>query len=532
MRFLLLLLLSLLLLDSAQAQIGSDRLALVPWPNEVIFKEGNFAISNNTNILFNEQTLEKEATFLGLTLLNNYGIKLGNNAGKKGSKNTIELKLNKALKGNEGSYTLQISKQKILIESNNNMGVFYGIQTLIQLIPISHAAVYSVPALSITDAPRYAWRGMHLDCSRHFFNTTFIKKYIEMLASYKMNTFHWHLTDDQGWRIEIKQYPKLTEIGAWRKGSMVGHYRDQRFDSIRYGGFYTQDEIREVVAFAARHHVTVVPEIEMPGHALAALAAYPEYSCSKATTEVGMRWGVETNVFCPYDETFDFLGNILREVMELFPSKYIHIGGDEVLKDEWNNSPFCKDLMKQENLKDAHELQSYFIKRIEKIVNDHGRMIIGWDEILEGGLAPNAAVMSWRGIEGGKAAARQKHFVVMSPGSHCYFDHYQGKPSEEPLAIGGFTNLEKVYSYEPTPDSLSEQEATYILGAQANVWTEYINTSEQVEYMAMPRMTALAEVLWTRKESKNYEGYFKRMQMQIPLLESRRINFCRTNLNK
>lgn len=529
MRILRLILLFLLLQNTLQAQIGSGQLPLVPWPKEVVLREGRFELSKNTVIAFNEQALEQEATYLGLNLLSHYGIPVAKE--KKGAKTEIELKLNKAFKGIEGAYSLQITKQKIVIESNTNAGIFYGMQSMIQLIPVGGSGQFYLPLLSIKDAPRYAWRGMHLDCSRHFFNTAFIKKYIEMLASYKMNVFHWHLTDDQGWRLEIKQYPKLTEIGAWRKGSMVGHYRDQKFDSMRYGGFYTQEEIKEVVAFAARHHVTVVPEIEMPGHAVAALAAYPEYSCSKATVEVSMRWGVETNVFCANEETFEFLGNILREVMALFPSKYIHIGGDEVLKDEWNKSEVCKEIMVRENLKDAHELQSYFIKRIEKIVNENDRMIIGWDEILEGGLAPNAAVMSWRGIEGGKAAARQKHHVVMSPGSHCYFDHYQGKPSEEPLAIGGFTPLDKVYSYEPTPDSLSVEDASYILGAQANVWTEYINTSEQVEYMAMPRLTALAEVLWSKKESKNYEGFYKRMQLQIPWLESRKINFCRTTLH-
>jgi hexosaminidase len=530
MRILGLLLFVLLLQNTSQAQIGSDQLSLVPWPNEVLLKKGQFVLNKNTAITFNVQALDKEATYLGLNLLSQYGVQVAK--GKKGSKTAIELKLNTAFKGVDGAYSLQITKHKIVIESNTNAGIFYGMQSLIQLIPVGGSGQYSLPLVSVKDAPRYAWRGMHLDCSRHFFSTAFVKKYIEMLASYKMNVFHWHLTDDQGWRIEIKMYPKLTEVGAWRKGSMVGAYKDQKFDSIRYGGYYTQEEIREVVAYAEMHHVTVVPEIEMPGHALAALAAYPEYSCSKAPAEVGMRWGVETNVFCPTEETFDFLGNILREVMALFPSKYIHIGGDEVLKDEWNKSEVCKEIMARENLKDAHELQSYFIKRIEKIVNENGRMIIGWDEILEGGLAPNAAVMSWRGIEGGKAAARQKHPVVMSPGTHCYFDHYQGKPTEEPLAIGGFTPLDKVYSYEPTPDSLSVEEATYIMGAQANVWTEYINTSEQVEYMSMPRMTALAEVLWSKKESRNYEEFYKRMQMQIPLLESRKINFCRTTLHK
>jgi len=344
---------------------------------------------------------------------------------------------------------------------------------------------------------------------------------------YKFNTFHWHLTDDQGWRIEIKKYPKLTEIGAWRNGSMVGHYNDQTYDEKRYGGFYTQDDIKEIVAYATQRHITVVPEIEMPGHAVAALAAYPEYSCTGGPFQVAKQWGVLDDVFCPKEETFAFLEDVLTEVMALFPSKYIHIGGDECPKTRWKTCPHCQSLIKEKGLKDEHELQSYFVQRIEKFVNSKGRKIIGWDEILEGGLAPNAAVMSWRGTEGGIAAAKQKHFVVMTPGSHCYFDHYQGDPKNEPLAIGGYTTVEKVYAFNPTPVELSAEQANYILGAQANVWTEYMEDAAKVEYMIFPRMMALSEVLWGTSNPEKFQDFQNRMVQQFSILDKKGIHYSR-----
>jgi hexosaminidase len=517
-----------------QAQVKQKTLPIIPAPALATITKGEFTLNSNCMLLINDAILVQEANYLNNYLLSNYGYQLAISTSfikpKKG--NYISLELVQTEKNIEGKYELNVGKKSIVIKANANSGIFYGLQSLIQLLPFEPKESLKITCCAIQDYPRYEWRGMHLDCSRHFFPASFIKKYIDMLAMYKMNVFHWHLTDDQGWRIEIKQYPKLTEIGAWRKGSMVGAYADNKFDSTRYGGFYTQNEINEIVAYASMNHITIVPEIEMPGHALAALAAYPEYSCSGKPCEVGMKWGVETNVFCQTEETFTFLGNILEEVISLFPGKYIHIGGDEVLKDEWNKSAFCLNLMKEKNLKDAHELQSYFITRIEKIVNAKGRMIIGWDEILEGGLAPNAAVMSWRGTEGGIAAAKQQHYVVMSPGSHCYFDHYQGNPETEPHAIGGFTPLEKVYSYEPTPDTLNAEEAKYILGAQANVWTEYITTTDQVEYMAMPRMAALAEVVWSKKENKNYDDFFLRIKLQQARLSRLGINYSKTAFNE
>ena len=500
------------------------QLPLIPKPNSIKPSVGYFVINKSTG-LFSDKVASFEMKYLNDELFLRTGIKLHSSNSKS---NSIKLIIHKNVDSLSDSYQLEVSKNGITISANNNAGVFYGIQTLLQLINFDKKQSLKIQYVEIDDTPRYSWRGMHLDVSRHFFPKNFIKKYIDCIAMYKMNVFHWHLTDDQGWRIEIKKYPKLTEVGAWRKGSMVGAYSEQKFDTIQYGGFYSQDDIREIVNYATLRHVTIVPEIEMPGHSLAALSAYPEFSCSGKPVNVGVSWGVENNVYCPSDETFKFLENVLSEVMELFPSKYIHIGGDEVPKNEWVISPLCKDVIRRENLKDEHELQSYFIKRIEKFVNSKGRQIIGWDEILEGGLAPNAAVMSWRGIEGGIAAAKQKHNVVMTPGGYCYFDHYQGNPQNEPLAIGGYTTVEKTYSYEPTPDTLTVDESKYILGAQGNVWTEYISTTKHLEYMSVPRMTALAEVLWSKKEQRNYTDFVSRLTLHFKLLDSLKINYSKS----
>ncbi|HMN06742.1 MAG TPA: family 20 glycosylhydrolase [Flavobacteriales bacterium] len=426
------------------------------------------------------------------------------------------------------SYQLTVAADGIHVAAPTEAGLFRASRTLIQLLE-QVGESRSLPQLTIRDQPRFGWRGMHLDVCRHFFPVSFVKKYIDLLARYKMNSFHWHLTDDQGWRIEIKGWPKLTEVGGWRRGSQVGAYANLQYDTLHYGGFYTQDEIREVVAYAAARHINVVPEIEMPGHASAVLTAYPQVGCTGGPYEVERGWGVFPDVFCAgNDSTFTLLEGVLTEVMELFPSKIIHIGGDESPKDRWQTCPKCQARMKAEGLKDEHELQSYFIHRIERFMNSHGRRIIGWDEILEGGLAPNATVMSWRGTEGGIAAARSGHDAVMCPGSHCYFDHYQGDPANEPLAFGGYTPLQKVYAYEPIPAELNEAEAKHILGAQANIWTEYILTSDQVEYMAMPRLMALAEVLWSPKEKRDEADFIQRVEAQYPLLDSMHINASRS----
>jgi len=402
-------------------------------------------------------------------------------------------------------------------------------------LPINKTANnVSIPAVTIVDKPKYAWRGMLLDVGRYFYSPQFIKKYIDYLGAHKMNTFHWHLTEDQGWRIEIKKYPKLTEVGAWRDQTIVGHLRDKtrKYDGKRYGGFYTQEEIKDIVNYAKNRYVTVVPEIEMPGHSQAALAAYPELSCTGGPFKVSDTWGVHQEVYCAGNEqTFKFLEDVLSEVVTLFPSPIIHIGGDECPKTRWQQCPKCQARIKAEGLKDEHELQSYFIKRMENFLLTKNKNIIGWDEILEGGLAPKAAVMSWRGITGGIAAAKQHHDVVMTPGAYLYLDHYQGDPSQEPLAIGGYTTLEKTYSYDPTPVELTADEAKYIKGAQANVWSEYIPTPEHAEYMMMPRLAALSEVAWTKPQNKNWEDFKRRMQQEYKRYDAMGYNYSKSAFN-
>lgn len=457
-----------------------------------VLRSGGIEVTAPTS-LKNEQALV-EAWWLSSRLLCSEG---GKNKGLQ-AKLSVDPSLPK-----EG-YRLSWKSNKLELAGGSSAGVFYGIQTLKQTVPLDPAEAEVLPSLEIVDRPAFPYRGMHLDVSRHFFDIAFIKKHLDAMAQAKMNTFHWHLTDDQGWRIEIKQYPRLTDVGAWRSGSQQGPYSLQNFDTLRYGGFYTQDQIREVVAYAAERHITVVPEIEMPGHALAALAAYPQFSCNQKPLEVARGWGVFDDVFCAgNDETFVFLENVLREVFALFPSPYVHIGGDECPKTRWKSCARCQARMQTEDLKDEHELQSYFIQRMERFANANGKKIIGWDEILEGGLAPNATVMSWRGESGGKAAAQSGHDAIMTPGKPCYFDHYQAKPDGEPHAIGGFNPVQAVYLYPVVPAGFSPEEATHILGSQGNVWTEYMLTPDHVEYMMHPRMEALAEVLWTgpRKES-------------------------------
>lgn len=504
---------------------SQNQLPIIPYPSQVELGSGSFVLNDKTTIQASGNSFE--AKYLKEILKSKSGLDLS--ISEVYSSNSIQLimKLPDTINFDKEHYELNVSNSKITITSFSNQGIFYGIQTLLQLIPSDKKNKISIPCLQINDYSKYKWRGMHLDVSRHFFPKEFIKKYIDYLVRYKMNVFHWHLTDDQGWRIEIKKYPKLTEIGAWRKGSMIGHYREQKFDDKPYGGFYTQEEIKEIVAYATERHITVVPEIEMPGHAVAALASYPQYSCTGGPFEVALKWGVLDDVFCPKEETFEFLENILSEVLTLFPSEYIHIGGDECPKTRWKKCANCQSVIKREGLKDEHELQSYFIRRIEKFVNSRGRKIMGWDEILEGGLAPNAAVMSWRGTKDGIEAAKQNHFVVMTPGSHCYFDHYQGEPKNEPLAIGGFTTVEKVYGFNPTPTTLNKNEANYILGAQGNVWTEYMEDANKVEYMIFPRMLALSEVLWGTSNTEKYKDFQDRMIQHFQYFEENKINYSK-----
>jgi len=513
----------------------SSDVSIIPEPYELEVSSGYFTITERTQIFVdsdNPRVREVAKYFVDqFSSVSGYSVEINNSSGSDNSKNKIiftDRNLDSSL-GDEG-YSLKSSGDKIILTGTPH-GLFYGVQTLFQLLPkeiFSTNTVanfdWSIPSVEIKDTPRFKWRGMHLDVGRHMFPVSFIKKYINYIAMHKLNTFHWHLTEDQGWRIEIKKYPRLTEIGAWRSGTQVK--KTQEVDGNRYGGFYTQDEIKEVVKYAEERFITVVPEIEMPGHSVAALTSYPELSCTGGPFEVRTRWGIDDDIYCAgNEETFTFLENVLTEVLELFPSKYIHIGGDEAPKARWKKCVKCQRRIKKEGLKDEHELQSYFITRIEKFLNSKGRQIIGWDEILEGGLAPNAAVMSWRGIEGGISAAKQKHNVVMSPTDYCYFDYYEGKPENEPLAIGGFLPLKKVYSYEPIPAELSADEQKYIMGVQANQWTEYIATPELAEYMTLPRLCALAEVAWSPKEKRDLDNFLDKMSVHYGRMFELGINF-------
>jgi hexosaminidase len=511
----------------ASAGLFAQQISIIPQPSKISRVEGTFVFDQETSLSFDASSPELKSIAGQLNeYLNKYdGFILPFN---KKTQQTISFKLNKSLAGSDEGYLLKVDQKGIVITAKSPAGIFYGVQSLKQMLPVSGKSPLAVPCAEIDDQPRFAWRGLHLDVGRHYFPVSFIKKYIDNMAMYKLNTFHWHLTEDQGWRLEINHYPKLTEVSSWRDETVVGHSSSSNvYDGVGYGGFYTQKQVKEIVKYAAERFITIVPEIEMPGHSCAVLAAYPELGCTGGPYNVMTTWGISKDVFCAgKEETFKFLQNVLDEVCELFPSKYIHIGGDECPKDRWKECPDCQKRMKDLGLADEHELQSYFIKRIEKYLNSKGRQIIGWDEILEGGLAPGASVMSWRGVKGGIEAAKQKHKVVMTPGSHLYFDHYQTKDTDkEPLAIGGYLPLELVYSYEPVPDELSADEQKYIMGAQANVWTEYIPSTKQAEYMVFPRVCALAEVVWTPKEKKDFTDFSKRMETEYLRLDHYGINY-------
>lgn len=423
-------------------------------------------------------------------------------------------------------YELRIGKEGVTISAATGRGAFYGVQTLLQLV-VENKTKEGLPYLEIKDYAKFSYRGMHLDVCRHFFTAEEVKNYLDYLSRYKINTFHWHLTDDQGWRIAIKSHPKLTEIGAYRKMTPGTDYEIEKIKDGRYGGFYTQDQIKDVVAYAAKLHIDVIPEIEMPGHAQAALAAYPELSCTGGPFDVGTTWGVMDDIFCPKEETFALLEDVIDEVITLFPNKYIHIGGDEAPKTRWKACPHCQALIKKEGLKDEAELQSYFIKRMEKYINKKGKRIIGWDEILEGGLAPDATVMSWTGIEGAIHAAKSGHDAIMTPVSHMYFDYYQGNPQSEPLAFSAEIRLDQAYSFNPIPAELDQKEAKHILGPQANMWTEYITNFNHVQYMLFPRLFALSEVGWGTSQPKAYASFEKRVIAHMAILEEKGINYSK-----
>jgi hexosaminidase len=511
------------------SQNQAQEIALIPQPEKLTPGTGNFSITPKTKIVLAGSGLEQSAKFLNDYFQTFFGFKLA--IQKSGDfKNNIVLNYEKMEHSIPGAYYLHINKEGVHIGGDNATGTFYGVQTLIQLLPVVKSNNLVVPAVEIEDRPRFGYRGLMLDVGRHFFPLDYVKKFIDFVAMHKMNTMQLHLTEDQGWRIEIKKYPKLTSVGAYRNGTIIGHHPGKGNDNTRYGGFYTQNEIKEMVKYAAERFVTIIPEIEMPGHASAAIAAYPQLSCfpdsatkhpskvvwagSEQGKQVQQAWGVYPDVFAPTEYTFQFLQDVLDEILPLFPSKYIHIGGDECPKDAWKKSAFCQQLIKDKNLKDEHGLQSYFIQRMEKYLNSKGRQIIGWDEILEGGLAPNAAVMSWRGEKGGIAAAKEKHQVIMTPTGWAYFDYSQTK-KEDSLTIGGYLTVQKVYSYEPLPKELTADEVKYVMGAQANLWTEYISNPRKLEYMLFPRLSAMSEVLWSPKASKDWNSFEKRLQTQF-----------------
>jgi hexosaminidase len=430
----------------------------------------------------------------------------------------------------QDSYTINIA-ERITISYSSEASCFYAWVSLLQLSTQQDGQL-SFPKCFVKDYPQFQWRGLHLDVSRHFFTVSEVKRFIDLMAYYKFNTLHWHLTDDQGWRVEIKKYPLLTEVGAWRDSTVENHYTTQprTYNKTRYGGFYTQEEVKEIVSYAGARFITVVPEIEMPGHARAALAAYPQYSCTGQAQGVEGLWGIFDDIFCAKEESILFLQDVLKEVLPLFPGEYIHVGGDEAPKTRWKECPNCQVVMKANGLHDEHELQSYFIGRMDAFLTQNDKKLIGWDEILEGGLSPNATVMSWRGYEGGKAAAAQGHYVVMCPGSHCYFDHYQGRGADEPLAIGGFTSLEKVLSFNPIPPDMTTAEAAYVLGAQGNLWTEYIPDMAQLEYMTYPRAIALSTALWSETKP-TYEDFFAKLTTyHFPFLSAKNVNFSKSCL--
>ena len=501
---------------------------IIPKPEQLEIGTGHFTLNRDTRIVARRRKDKDLARKLNEYLSAKFGISLKIVSSAAASNYILVSDGADHVRRIKDGYGLRVEPGSITIEAALASGRFYALQTLIQLMPTVGSDQIKIPVVKVNDFARFPYRGMHLDVARHFMPVEFVKKYIDLMSQYKFNYFHWHLTEDQGWRIEIKKYPRLTEIGSKRPETVKERNLTPYIgDGIPHGGFYTQEQIKNVVAYAKARHIIVIPEIELPGHASAALAAYPQLGCKPDYQyKVQTTWGIFKEVFCPTDETFKFLEDVLDETIKLFPdSPYIHIGGDEVLKDHWKESAFVQELKKRENLKDEHEVQSYFIRRIEKYINSKGKKMIGWDEILEGGLAPNATVMSWRGIKGGIEAAKSKHDVIMTPTDYVYFDYGQGDPTYEPLSIGSYVPLEKVYSFEPVPKELTADEAKYVIGGQANIWTEYMKTPAHVEYMAFPRMLALAEVLWSPAEGRGYSDFYRRMLAHLPRLDAQGVSY-------
>jgi hexosaminidase len=523
--------LALALISGLLVQAQSD-LAILPLPKTMEQKKGSFKIPKQLSVAVNNNSLAQLAAYT-VQLLEEFAqvkdVSLADQFSPAKS-NTIYLMIDSSAVYHAEGYTLDVRPSFITIKGKTPQGVFYGLQTLSQLIPLDKSQ--QILAVHIEDEPRFAWRGMMFDNCRHMFSVEFIKQFIDQLAYHKLNKFHWHLTDDQGWRIEIKQYPLLQTIAAFRNGTQYGPNRKKDVDTLRYGGYYTQEQIKEVVAYAASRYIEVIPEIEMPGHSVAAITAYPYLACNDVSMETGQPhevrkvWGVSKDILCAgNDSVFTFLQDVLSEVMQLFPSQYIHVGGDEAPHDAWKKCPKCQQRMKENGLKNEAELQSWFVRRMGKFISGNGKKLIGWEEIMQGGLAENATVQSWLGTASGLKAAKMGNDAIMSPYSHLYFDGYQAEPKIEPLAIGYWVPLDTVYAFEPLHAALTHMEARHILGAQANLWTEFITTEPYFQYMVFPRMDALAEINWTPKEKRNFTDFEQRLQTQLRRYNKRKINY-------
>jgi hexosaminidase len=523
------------LFSCAEKQKDTE-ISILPQPQAIRVDEGVFEVDKATKIYMDSCTdeMKRVAGFINEKFAKAAGFEL-EIVDRMPEENFIAF-MNAGMPTER--YVINAKPHGVFIDYGDGAGAFYAVQTLFHLLPTEIYAQerqkgidWTVPCCSIDDAPRFKYRGMHLDVCLHYFDFEFLKRYIDIMAAHKVNRFHWHLTEDQGWRIEIKKYPLLTEKGQWRKETVVGSLFSGVYDGIPHGGYYTQEQVKELVQYAAERYVTIIPEIELPGHALAAIACYPELSCGlEDHYETATKWGVFKQVYCTKESTFKFLEDVFDEVFELFPSELIHIGGDECPKASWKACPHCQSMIKKLGLKDEFELQSYFVTRMEKYINSKGRQIIGWDEILQGGLAPNAKVMSWLGEEGGIKAAQQHHEVVMSPHQKYYLDYWQADPYTEPLAMGGPTTLKMMYDYEPVPDVLTSQEARYIIGVEGCVWTEYMPTPERVEYMAWPRMCAIAETGWTQADT-DWDGFTRRLEKHLGRLDGMNVGYCKAFFN-
>jgi hexosaminidase len=521
------------MVSCAEKTVQENVISVIPQPMYARVDEGVFTIDKDTRIVVDNSSEEmlRIAGFLNEKLSKAAGFELEVLPGGPMPKDNFIAFLDAGMPTE--SYVINVRPENIIVDYGDGAGAFYALQTLFQLLPVQiysqdlqKRVEWTVPCCNIEDKPKFKYRGMHLDVCLHYFDFEFLKKYIDIMAAHKVNRFHWHLTEDQGWRLEIKKYPLLTEKGQWRKETVIGSLKSGVYDGIPHGGYYTQEQVKELVKYAADRYVTIIPEIELPGHALAAIACYPELSCGlEDHYETATKWGVFKQVYCPKESTFKFLEDVFDEVFELFPSELVHIGGDECPKASWKVCPHCQALIKKLGLKDEFELQSYFVTRMEKYINSKGRQIIGWDEILQGGLAPNAKVMSWLGEEGGIKAAQQHHEVVMSPHEKYYLDYWQADPYSEPLAMGGPTTLRMMYDYNPIPEVLTLEEQKYIIGVEGCVWTEYMPTPERVEYMAWPRMCAIAETGWTRQE-KDWDGFTRRLEKHFGRLDGMEVGYC------